>query len=152
VWHAIRMGNATDTGQNGIIKQLMHIKRVGRLLPHAGRCLNPVGEAAPKRWGHQCASRRAPSSGLTTTSRALVGQRRWIIGLLATYLKTESARVWQALSPVHVAPGPLSGVTTASRALGRTASPTVGVPSGLQALCLLLRLLGAPSQPGPWRG
>jgi hypothetical protein len=77
VWLAICMGNATYTVQNGIIKQLMHIKRVRRhQLPHAGRCLNPVGEAAPRQWGHQCASRWAPSSGLTTTSRALVGQRR----------------------------------------------------------------------------
>ncbi len=79
VWLAICMGNATYTGQNGIIKQLMHIKRVGRhQLPHAGRCLNPVGEAAPKQWGHQCTSRWAPSSGLTTTSRVLGGQHRWI--------------------------------------------------------------------------
>jgi hypothetical protein len=66
-------------------KQSLHMKgyaanlQIGRArLPHAGRRFDPVGEAAPKQWGHQCASRWAPSSGLTTTSRALVDQRRWI--------------------------------------------------------------------------
>ena len=32
-------------------------------LPHAGRCLNPVGEAAPRSWRRQRTSRRAPSAG-----------------------------------------------------------------------------------------
>jgi hypothetical protein len=93
-----------------------------------------------------------PLSGVTTTSRALVGQRRWIIGVLATYLKAGTSKFGQALSPVHVAPGPLSGVTSTSRALGRTASPIVGAPNGRPATYRRLRRLWAPSQPGPWRG
>jgi hypothetical protein len=35
----------------------------GLHLPHAGRCLDPCGDAAPWPWGRQCASRRAPSAG-----------------------------------------------------------------------------------------